>query len=192
MQVSPEMTNSNLKQTKSAAAERRSNALRYTIEVLASVTILLLGYHAAGAHGAVWAVITAVLILQPGLSTSFRASGVRIIATLVGASVGTAVALPIGRNNTAVLLGLVGAILVCYLLRLDAHVRQACLTVPIVQMWPDNSLVHVDSQRIIAILVGCIVPLIVQFGDALIWCQVRRLIGRERAEAVRPSHNGGK
>jgi Aromatic acid exporter family member 1 len=189
------MKNSNAMQTSgsnSAATERRSNILRYTIEVLASATILLWGYHAASAHGAVWAIITAVLILQPGLNTSLRASGVRVIATLVGASVGTAVALPIGRNNTAVLLGLVVTILVCYLLRLDAHVRQACLTVPIVQMWPDNSLVRVDSQRIIAILVGCIVPLIVQFGDALIWYQVRRLIGSKKPDGVHQSHEGAK
>jgi uncharacterized membrane protein YgaE (UPF0421/DUF939 family) len=174
------------------AAERRSNVLRYIVEVLSSVTILVWGYHLAGAHGSVWAIITAILILQPGLDASLGTSSVRIIATLIGASVGTAVALPIGRNSVAVLAGLVVTILICYLLRLDTHLRQACLTVPIVQMWPDNSIAHVDYERITAIVVGCIVPLIAQFVDVQIRNQIGRLSGRERQGTVSQSHDGAK
>jgi uncharacterized membrane protein YgaE (UPF0421/DUF939 family) len=43
--------------------------------------ILLWGYDLAGGQGAVWAIITAILILQPGLDSSLSASGVRIVAT---------------------------------------------------------------------------------------------------------------
>jgi uncharacterized membrane protein YgaE (UPF0421/DUF939 family) len=92
--------------------------------------ILLWGYNLAGAQGSIWAIITAVLILQPGLDNSMSASGVRIVATLLGASVGTAATLLIGAGAVALLAGILVTVILCYLVRLDLHVRQACLTVP--------------------------------------------------------------
>jgi hypothetical protein len=48
-----------------------------------------MGYDLAGEQGAVWAIIAAILILLPGIDRSMSASGVPIVATLLGASVGT-------------------------------------------------------------------------------------------------------
>ena len=136
-------------------AERRSLATRYGIEVLSSVMILLWGYNLAGAQGSIWAIITAVLILQPGLDNSMSASGVRIVATLLGAAAGTAATLLIGAGAATLLAGILVTVILCYLVRLDLHVRQACLTGPIVQVWHPGSVVHVDCERITAILIGC-------------------------------------
>ena len=173
-------------------AERRSLAIRYGIEVLSSVMILLWGYNLAGAQGAIWAIITAVLILQPGLDNSMSASGVRIVATLLGASVGTAATLLIGTGSAALLAGILVTIILCYLVRLDLHVRQACLTVPIVQMWHPGSVVHVDYERITAILAGCIVPLIVQFAYEQLAREVRRRRALTTQKVLDQSYYGNK
>src|ERR1700685_1553912 len=106
-----------------AKVERRWVATRYGVELLTSIMILLWGYHMARAQGAVWAIITAILILQPCLDKSMSASGVFIVATLLGASAGTVAAL---------LAGVLVTVILCHLSHLDLHVRVACLTVPIV------------------------------------------------------------
>jgi uncharacterized membrane protein YgaE (UPF0421/DUF939 family) len=172
--------------------ERRSLATRYGIEVLSSVMILLWGYNLAGAQGSIWAIITAVLILQPGIDNSMSASGVRIVATLLGASVGTAATLLIGAGAVALLAGILVTVILCYLVRLDLHVRQACLTVPIVQMWRSGSVVHVDYERITAILAGCIVPVIVQFAYEQLVREVRRRRALTTQKALDQSYYGSK
>jgi uncharacterized membrane protein YccC len=173
-------------------AERRSLATRYRIEVLSSVTILLWGYNLAGAQGSIWAIITAVLILQPGLDTSMSASGVRIVATLLVASVGTAATLLIGTGVAALLAGILVTLILCYLVRLDLPVRQACLTVPIVQMWHSGSVVHVDDERITAVLAGCIVPLIAQFAYEQLVREARRRQALTTQKALDQSYYGSK
>ena len=60
-----------------------------------------MGYDLAGEQGAVWAIIAAILILLPGIDRSMSASGVLIVATLLGASVGTVAALRIGGKAAA-------------------------------------------------------------------------------------------
>ena len=95
-----------------AKLERRWVATRYGVELLTSMMILLWGYHMARAQGAVWAIITAILILQPGLDKSMSASGVFIVATLLGASAGTVAALVFRGDAVAILTGCVVAVIV--------------------------------------------------------------------------------
>src|SRR5271154_783722 len=95
-----------------AKVERRWVATRYGVELLTSIMILLWGYHTARAQGAVWAIITAILILQPGLDRSMSASGVFIVATLLGASAGTVAALVFPGDAGAILAGCVVAVIV--------------------------------------------------------------------------------
>jgi hypothetical protein len=92
--------------------ERRSVATRHGVEIPTSIVILLWGYHTARAQGAVWATITAILILQPGLDRSMSASGVFIVATLLGASAGTVAAFVFPGNAAAILAGCVVAVIV--------------------------------------------------------------------------------
>src|SRR5580698_11596231 len=95
-----------------AKLERRWVATRYGVELLTSMMILLWGYHMARAQGAVWAIITAILILQPFLDRSMSASGVFIVATLLGASAGTVAAFVFPGNAAAILAGCVVAVIV--------------------------------------------------------------------------------
>ena len=95
-----------------AKVERRWVATRYGVELLTSITILLWGYHMVRAQGAVWAIIMTVFILQPGLDRSMSASGVFIVATLLGASAGTVAALVFPGDAAAILAGCVVAVIV--------------------------------------------------------------------------------
>jgi uncharacterized membrane protein YgaE (UPF0421/DUF939 family) len=160
-----------------AKVERRWVATRYGVELLTSITILLWGYHMVRAQGAVWAVIMAIFILQPGLDRSMSASGVVIVATLLGASAGTVAALLVPGEAPALLFGVLVTVILCHVFRLDLHVRVACLTVPIVQTWHQGSIIHVDYERTAAILADCVVAVIVQFTVV----QFRRQVSRRRA-----------
>ena len=159
-----------------AKVERRWVATRYGVERLTSIMILLWGYHMARVQGAVWAIITAILILQPGLDRSMSASAVIIVATLLGSSAGTVAALLLPEEAAALLAGVLVTVILCHLFRLDLHVWLACLTVPIVQTWHQGSIIHVDYERIAAILAGCGVALIVQFAGV----QFRRQVSWRR------------
>ena len=95
-----------------AKVERRWVATRYGVELLTSIMILLWGFHMARAKGAVWAIITTIFILQPGLDRSMSASGVFIVATLLGASAGTVAAFAFPEDAAAILAGCVVAVIV--------------------------------------------------------------------------------
>ena len=170
-----------------AKLERRWVATRYGVELLTSMMILLWGYHMARAQGAVWAIITAILVLQPGLDKSMSASGVFIVATLLGASAGTAAALLIPTEAAALLGGVLVTVILCHLFHLDLHVRVACLTVPIVQTWHQGSIIHVDYERTAAILAGCAVAVIVQFAGV----QFRHQFSRRLALTAQKTPNEG-
>ena len=154
--------------------------------------ILLGGYHLAGAQGAISAIITAVLILQQGLENSMSASGVRIVATQRGAPVGTAVTLFMGAGAAALLAGILVTVILCYLVRLDLQVRQACLTVPIVQRWHPGSIVHGDYERITAIVAGYFVPLIGQSPGQQFARELRRRRVLTTQKALDQSYYGKK
>jgi uncharacterized membrane protein YccC len=148
---------------RSGADKPSSRAVRYAVETISTTVILVWGFRVTGWPGAVWAIITAILVLHPGLDRSLRASRVRIVATLLGASIGIVSGVLLGGSTLALLVGIVATILTCYQWRLSRHLRQACLTVPIVQMSQQGTVVHIGYERVIAVLAGCVVPLLVQY-----------------------------
>lgn len=150
--------------SRSGTDKHSLRAVRYALETISTTVILMWGFRAIGWPGTVWAIITAILVLHPGLDRSLRASRVRIVATLLGASIGIASGLLLGGSTLALLVGILATILTCYQWRLGRHLRQACLTVPIVQMSQQGTVVHIGYERVIAVLAGCVVPLLVQYA----------------------------
>jgi uncharacterized membrane protein YgaE (UPF0421/DUF939 family) len=146
------------------SSRRSSNTMVYAIETVAATAFLVAAFHAAKLPGAGWAIITAILVLQPGLNQSLTASRIRIAATLLGAWIGSAAGLLLGATTPALLAGILVTILVCHIWQLDRYLRQACLTVPIIQMSPEGALVHVSYERLIAVLAGCVVAVLVQYA----------------------------
>ncbi len=167
-------------QNSASLSGRRSNAVRFAIEAACSVMLLLWAYDLVGAAGAAWAVITAILILQPGIELSIAASAVRLVATLLGAGLGVMAAMLFHATATALLAGVLATVFFCYVGNLDSHLRQACLTVPIVQMGRDGSVLHTSLERITAILAGCAVALIVQLASEQITRRARLALQGKR------------
>ena len=128
--------------------------------VVATVLVVLL-YRGLGKGSAMWAAVSAVLVLQPRFQHSLAASVIRVIANLLGAGIGVVVSLAIPDRLEAVLISLVMIILACEWLRLDAGVRSACASVLIVTMAP-GSLVERGEERALAVCIGCGVALLLQ------------------------------
>jgi uncharacterized membrane protein YgaE (UPF0421/DUF939 family) len=111
-----------------------------------------------------WAAVSAVLVLQPGVQGSLKASIVRVLANLLGAGIGVVVGVAFQNRLAAICVSLVLLILVCELLRLDAGVRSACASLLIVTMTPDSSLIHRGVERASAVGMGCAIALALQFA----------------------------
>ena len=90
------------------------------------------GYFQLGS--AMWAVVSAVLVLQPGLEQSYGASATRFVANLTGALTGAIVDKVHGHGAADLMIALVLVVAFCELLRLDQGLRSACASVVIVMM----------------------------------------------------------
>jgi uncharacterized membrane protein YgaE (UPF0421/DUF939 family) len=131
-----------------------------------SSLILIYGYRFAGRHDVLWAVVSAVLVVQPGFRQSLTASVTRMVANLVGALTGLIVGVVIKDPTAAVIIALIVVILLCELWRLDLGVRSACASVIIVMMAGEGPLWGTSVHRVIAVAIGCSVAIVVQLLSA--------------------------
>jgi len=126
-------------------------------------TLLVAALYQWLAHGsAMWAAVSAVLVLQPRFHRSLAASAIRVIANLLGAGIGVGISLLLPDRLEASCIALALIVLTCELLRLDAGVRSACASVLIVTMVPGGSVVARGWERATAVCVGCGVALALQ------------------------------
>jgi uncharacterized membrane protein YgaE (UPF0421/DUF939 family) len=149
-------------------------AAQAVVCTLVAVTI----YNWAGAGGGLWAAVSAVLVLEPGVKQSLAASVVRVLANLLGAGTGVVVSLVYPHGLAAVCLALALLILLCELLRLDMGLRSACASLLIVTLSPDPELLHRGVERAVAVSIGCGIALMLQLG--LHW--VRRQVVHGKLE----------
>ncbi len=148
----------------------------YTLQVLISGSILLLGYQWLHAKGVLWAMVSAILVLQPGIEQSVAASAVRIAANTVGGLIGVAIGESFGTGPAQILFALTVTIFVSELCRLDVGLRTACVATLIVMTANGGGAVGVISssfERFSAVLIGCLLAVAVQMGAEY----VRRLFG---------------
>lgn len=114
--------------------------------------------------GAPWvASVSAVLVTQPNLHSSFQASFMRVIANLAGAFGGAALLVAIGHPIAAMAIGIMLTGLMCYLLKQDDALRPAFVAVIIVTLIGENSKWQNSLDRVVAVIVGCICALVVGF-----------------------------
>ena len=113
---------------------------------------------------ALWAIISAILVLQPDPVATRRNSLVRFAATIIGgaASVGT-VALGL-QGIPAFLLALVVTCTVCAALALEEGLRPACVCTAVLLIRPDSPVAQAEElrfaiARILAVLCGAVVAL---------------------------------
>ena len=130
--------------------------------VFASV---LAGLLARWVHlSALWAIISAILVLQPDPVATRRNSLMRFVATLIGgaASVG-AVALGL-QGAAAFLPALAVTVTVCAALGLEEGLRPACVCTAVLLIRPEPHLaeaeeLHFAIDRILAVIGGAVVAL---------------------------------
>jgi uncharacterized membrane protein YgaE (UPF0421/DUF939 family) len=139
----------------------------YAAQAGACVLLLSWAYHHTAHGGATWAVISAVLALQPGLSQSVVTSVVRVLANTVGATVGLAVGELAGEGTWQLVLAIAVVVPTCELLRLNLALRTACVAAIIVMTVGGADghaphLVATGAERFVATVVGCSSALLVQ------------------------------
>lgn len=128
---------------------------------------LIAGGLARWAHlSMLWAIISAILVLQPDPRMTQHNTGVRFVATLIGgaASVGV-VALGL-RGVPAFAVALVVTCTVCAALALEEGLRPACVATAVLLIRPEASMSQAEElrfaiDRILAVLGGGVVSLVV-------------------------------
>ena len=144
---------------------RHFNAIVLSSKAALAALVAVPCYDLFGLAGAVWAAISAVLVIHTGLHPSLRASLMRVVANLIGALIGAVCIEFSGHTLTAMAAGVLLTGLICHLARLDDAVRPAYAAVVIVTFttgggkdaWTE------PFERVFAVLIGCASSLIVSF-----------------------------
>jgi uncharacterized membrane protein YgaE (UPF0421/DUF939 family) len=158
----------------------------YAAQAVVAVLLVTSLYRWWGKGSAMWAAVSAVLVLQPRFRRSIAASAIRVIANLLGAGIGVLLSLVIPERAWAVSISLVLIVLACEYGKLDAGVRSACASVLIVTMVAGGSVVARGWERASAVCIGCGVALVLQFA---VYALVRAYRARPDFTAARPAED---
>ena len=163
---------------------RHLEAVIFSLKAAIAAVAAVVCYEDFNLPGAGWAAISAVLVIQPTLHLSFKASSIRIIANLAGAFGGAALNVIIDHPLPALAIGVMLTGLVCYLLKADDAMRPAFAAVVIVTFTSEASKWDSSLDRVIAVIVGCFWAIAIGFlFDKLsIWLKLE-----ERIETKNPT-----
>lgn len=134
----------------------------YAAQACLSVFVILHTYQVLRISNPLWALVSAVLILQPGLNQSLSNSLTRVTANGVGMLTGAIVQLIHGHGYLGLCEGLIITIAICEVFRLDQGLRTACSTLIIVMLPAQSGIFGRGEQRVQAVAIGCAVGLGVQ------------------------------
>jgi uncharacterized membrane protein YgaE (UPF0421/DUF939 family) len=143
---------------------RHLEAIIFSVKAAVAAVIAALGCEFLNLPGAPWvAAVSAVLVTQPSLHSSLKASLMRVIANLAGAFGGAALSITIGQPLTAMALGVMLTGLVCYLLKQDEALRPAFAAVVIVTLTGESAKWQSPMNRVVAVIIGCACALAIGF-----------------------------
>jgi uncharacterized membrane protein YgaE (UPF0421/DUF939 family) len=143
---------------------RHSEAIIFSVKAMIGTVVAALGYKLFDLPGAPWvAAVSAVLVTQPNLHSSLKASMLRVTANVVGAFGGAVLLAIIQQPIVAMAIGVMLTGLVCYLLKQDDAQRPAFVAVIIVTLFAENSGWHNSFNRVCGVIIGCICALVVGF-----------------------------
>ncbi len=155
----------------SAKQRPMTGTLLQGIEAAVCALLLVYGFKAADKPGAIWALVSAVVILRPGFEDSLRASQARVAANLLGAVMGVVVGSTLGTRPAAIALALFLVVLICHWAPLLPAVRSACVGVVIVMMH-EGPLRQSGFERLIAVMIGCGAALAVSYAGHRFYRQI--------------------
>lgn len=143
---------------------RHIEAVIFSIKATIAAVVAALGYEFLDFPGAPWvAAVSAVLVTQPKLHSSLRASFMRVVANVAGAFGGAVLLIIIKQPVLAMAIGVMVTGLICYLLKQDDALRPAFVAVIIVTLIGENSKWHNSLDRVAAVTAGCLCALVVGF-----------------------------
>jgi len=143
---------------------RHFEAVIFSTKAAVATVIAAVGYKFFALPGAPWvAAVSAVLVTQPDLHSSFKASLMRVIANLAGAFGGAALLAATGQPIVAMAIGVMLTGLICYLLKQDDALRPAFVAVIIVTLIGGGNEWHSSRDRVAAVIIGCVCALAVGF-----------------------------
>ena len=143
---------------------RHFKAVIFSFKAAVATVVASLGYQFFLLPGRAWvAAVSAVLVTQPDLHSSFKASLMRVVANLAGALGGAALLIVIGQPIVAMAIGVMVTGLVCYLLKQDDALRPAFVAVILVTLIGGNDEWHNSRDRVAAVIIGCLCALVVGF-----------------------------
>jgi uncharacterized membrane protein YgaE (UPF0421/DUF939 family) len=143
---------------------RHFEAVIFSAKAAVAAVIGALCYKFFDLPGAPWvAAVSAVLVTQPSLHSSFQASFMRVVANLAGAFGGATLLAAIGHPIAAMAIGVMVTGLLCYLLKQDDALRPAFVAVIIVTLIGGGNEWHNSRDRVAAVIIGCVCALAVGF-----------------------------
>jgi uncharacterized membrane protein YgaE (UPF0421/DUF939 family) len=143
---------------------RHLEALTFSLKAALSAVAGVLSYGLLHLPGSTWvAAVSAVVVTQPTLHSSLKASLLRVAANLAGAVSGAAFALLFGQPLAAMALGIMLVGLGCYALKLDDMLRPAFVAVILVTLAGESGEWQASRNRVVGVLVGCLCAVIVGF-----------------------------
>jgi uncharacterized membrane protein YgaE (UPF0421/DUF939 family) len=140
-----------------------SEAFLFTAKAAISAVLAVLVFDFFGLPGDLWAAISAVIVTQPSLHPSVKASLTRVVAKLIGAFTGAALSTILGQSLLAQAIGVQLTGLICHFTRLDDAARPAYAAVVIVIFATGKSVWSGSLDRVFAVLIGCLCALAVGF-----------------------------
>jgi uncharacterized membrane protein YgaE (UPF0421/DUF939 family) len=143
---------------------RHFEAIIFSAKAATATVVAVLCYDWSRLPGTAWvAAVSAVVVTQPSLHSSFKASLMRVIANLAGAFGGAALSIGIGQPLVAMAVGVMVTGLVCYLLQQDDMLRPAFVAIILVTLAGDNDKWHSSLNRVAGVATGCLCALIVGY-----------------------------
>ena len=144
-------------------------ALFFATEV-GVTTFAITGLYAAGRRlfptvrgaGVTWAIVSAILVLYPGITQSLSAALLRIAANLLGSVIGFLTGYFVGVNTVSLVAALALTILAGELMRMDLALRTACVAAVIVMTANEHQVSTSVVERLCAVAVGCGAALVLQ------------------------------
>jgi len=144
--------------------KRHIGAVIFSLKAAVGAVVAALAYQFIQLPGAPWvAAVSAVLVTQPDLNASLKASLLRVAANLAGAFCGAVLLAIIREPIVAMAIGVLSTGLVCYLLKLDDALRPSCVAVIIVTLYGGSNEWHNSAGRVFGVAVGCACALVVGF-----------------------------
>src|ERR1700761_5264728 len=139
-------------------------AVSFSFKAAIAAIVATLSYRYCNLPGSAWvATVSAVLVTQPDLHASWKASLLRVAANLGGALIGLILLELIGHPLVAMALGIVLTGVVCHWFKLDDALRPAFVAVIIVTLIGDTGKWQQGSDRVLGVIIGCVCALVVGF-----------------------------